>query len=205
MSGLKNSPFGKRLRAAQQDNDEDGGHRRNRPKIIPLFGGSTPSLDSSLSTTSDSTPDESPPRPRRDSLREREKEYGDRFVPNRDAGDMRTSYHLKDEGGPSTPSKNRIIPTESDALKGMTPVFIRQWLTNRAQQNKQTLYSHLSCIQRSPLPHPSGRCHQYAHPQLQQYQPPRRVNVYLPTRPHPDQTPPLPHGDSTTPQTMPTP
>ncbi|EGO26113.1 hypothetical protein SERLADRAFT_447381 [Serpula lacrymans var. lacrymans S7.9] len=30
---------------------------------------------------------------------------------------MRTSYHLMDEGGPSTPSKNRIIPTESDAIK----------------------------------------------------------------------------------------
>ena len=51
-------------------------------------------------------------------MRERDKEYGDRFVPNRDSGDMRTSYHLKDEGGPSTPSKTRLIPTESDALKG---------------------------------------------------------------------------------------
>ncbi|KAG2037934.1 quinon protein alcohol dehydrogenase-like superfamily [Suillus americanus] len=30
---------------------------------------------------------------------------------------MRTSYHLMDESGPSTPSKSRIIPTESDALK----------------------------------------------------------------------------------------
>jgi cell division cycle 20-like protein 1 (cofactor of APC complex) len=120
MSGLKNSPFGKRLRAAQQDNDDsDGGHRRNRPKIIPLFAASTPSLDSTLSTTSDTTPDESPPRTRRNSLREREKEYGDRFVPNRDSGDMRTSYHLKGDANPSTPSKNRIIPTESDALKGI--------------------------------------------------------------------------------------
>jgi cell division cycle 20-like protein 1 (cofactor of APC complex) len=53
-------------------------------------------------------------------MRERDKEYGDRFVPNRDSGDMRTSYHLKDEGGPSTPSKNRLIPTESDALKGVS-------------------------------------------------------------------------------------
>ncbi|OBZ69789.1 Fizzy-related protein [Grifola frondosa] len=30
---------------------------------------------------------------------------------------MRTTYHLMDETTPSTPSKNRIIPTESDALK----------------------------------------------------------------------------------------
>jgi cell division cycle 20-like protein 1 (cofactor of APC complex) len=123
MSGLKNSPFGKRLRAAQQDVDDDSAHRRNRPKIIPMFptvaAGSTPSLDSTLSTASD-TPDDSP-RQRRNSTREREKEYGDRFVPNRDSGDIRTSYHLKGDSGLSTPSKSRIIPTESDALKGLSP------------------------------------------------------------------------------------
>jgi hypothetical protein len=121
MSGLKNSPFGKRLRASHQDTTDDEAPKRNRPRINPIFGvnstttTSTPSLDSSRPTTSDSTTGpESPveqPRLSRD--------YGDRFVPSRDAGDMRTSYHLMDEGGPSTPSKNRIIPTESDALKGM--------------------------------------------------------------------------------------
>lgn len=156
MSGLKNSPFGKRLRASHQDTDDDA-PRRNRPRINPIFGLtpkavvasastststlpsalpspsstlstlpiSTPSLDDSQSqpTTSDSSSGgpESPidlhfprivaPPPPRD--------YGDRFVPSRDAGDMRTSYHLMDEGGPSTPSKNRIIPSESDALKGV--------------------------------------------------------------------------------------
>lgn len=47
------------------------------------------------------------------------KDYGDRFVPSRDTGDMRTSYNLMDEpAGPSTPSKTKIIPTESDAVKG---------------------------------------------------------------------------------------
>ncbi|KAG5643202.1 hypothetical protein DXG03_001364 [Asterophora parasitica] len=116
MSGLKNSPFGKRLRAAQQDHDEDT-PRRSKTRATPLFGvapppGSTPSLDSRPNTSSSSGGPESPveiPRVARD--------YGDRFVPSRDAGDMRTSYHLMDEGGPSTPSKNRIIPSESDALK----------------------------------------------------------------------------------------
>jgi len=51
------------------------------------------------------------------------REYGDRFVPSKDSGDLRTSYHLMEEGGggPSTPSKSRIIPTESDALKGEFP------------------------------------------------------------------------------------
>jgi cell division cycle 20-like protein 1, cofactor of APC complex len=119
MSGLKNSPFGKRLRASHQDTDDEA-PKRNRPRINPIFGvasanSSTPSLDySSRPTTSDSSGGpESPvdhPRVARD--------YGDRFVPSRDAGDMRTSYHLMDEGGPSTPSKHRLIPSESDALKG---------------------------------------------------------------------------------------
>lgn len=38
-------------------------------------------------------------------------------MPSRDAGDMRTTFHLMDDATPSTPSKTRIIPTESDALK----------------------------------------------------------------------------------------
>ncbi|KAG2351395.1 quinon protein alcohol dehydrogenase-like superfamily [Suillus spraguei] len=101
MSGLKNSPFGKRLRATHQDNEEDG-PRRNRQRVNPIFYTAT------SSTTKDATPES--PITTRDM-------YGDRFVPSRDAGDMRTSYHLMDESGPSTPSKSRIIPTESDALK----------------------------------------------------------------------------------------
>ncbi|KAG5650265.1 hypothetical protein H0H81_012791 [Sphagnurus paluster] len=113
MSGLKNSPFGKRLRAAQQEHEEDP-PRRNRPRVNAIFGvapTSTPSLDSRPNTSSSGGPESpvEPPRLVRD--------YGDRFVPSRDSGDMRTSYHLMDEGGPSTPSKNRIIPSESDALK----------------------------------------------------------------------------------------
>ncbi|KAH9888320.1 WD40 repeat-like protein [Cubamyces lactineus] len=107
MSGLKNSPFGKRLRGTDEDSP-----RKNRTRFTPAFGvapGSTPSLDSRPSTSEGATP-ESPERGVH-------RDYGDRFVPNRDAGDMRTSYHLMDGGTPSTPSKNRMIPTESDALK----------------------------------------------------------------------------------------
>ncbi|KAK0233871.1 WD40 repeat-like protein [Armillaria luteobubalina] len=115
MSGLKNSPFGKRLRAQQPDGDDDA-PRRNRPRFNPIFGtsdlSSTPSLDSRPTTSESSGAPESPvefPRHSRD--------YGDRFVPTRDGGDMRTSYHLMDHG-PVTPSKkNRIIPSELDALK----------------------------------------------------------------------------------------
>lgn len=111
MSSLKNSPFGKRLRAAHADTDDDGAPCRNRPRINAIFAGSnTPSLDS-RPTTSDSTGPDSPLDTRTP------RDYGDRFVPSRDTGDMRTSYHLMDESTPSTPSKNRIIPTESDALK----------------------------------------------------------------------------------------
>ncbi|KAJ7046499.1 quinon protein alcohol dehydrogenase-like superfamily [Mycena alexandri] len=85
MSGLKNSTFGKRLRASQLDADDD------RPPT-------------NRQRTDDDVPET--------------RDYGDRFIPNRDAGDMRTSYNLKDEAGPSTPSKkSRIIPSESDALK----------------------------------------------------------------------------------------
>ncbi|KAF7295227.1 WD-REPEATS-REGION domain-containing protein [Mycena indigotica] len=77
MNHLRNSTFGKRLRAAQQQEEEN-------------------------------------PTPESDDTRE----YGDRFIPTRDRGDMRTSYNLKDDSTPSTPSKkSRIIPSESDALK----------------------------------------------------------------------------------------
>ncbi|KAH7911320.1 hypothetical protein BJ138DRAFT_974434, partial [Hygrophoropsis aurantiaca] len=85
MSGLKNSPFGKRLRASHQDNDEDA-PRRNRPRINPIFGvnavapNSTSTLDSSWPTTSDSGGPESPVESRMP------RDYGDRFVPSRDTG-----------------------------------------------------------------------------------------------------------------------
>lgn len=117
MSGLKNSPFGKRLRASHKDEEEP-----TKKKLInPIFGlpSSTPSLDSRPNTTDSSAAPESPTDVKR-IARGRDytpRDYGDRFVPSRDAGDMRTSFHLLDEGGPSTPSKNRIIPSESDALK----------------------------------------------------------------------------------------
>jgi hypothetical protein len=119
MSGLKNSPFGKRLRATQQDVDEEG-PRRSRPRTNPVFGvapASTPSLDTSRPTTSESGGPESPT-----DLHRPNKDYGDRFVPSRDAGDLRTSYNLMEESGPSTPSRNRVIPTESDAAKGRRSV-----------------------------------------------------------------------------------
>jgi len=141
MSGLKNSPFGKRLRASRREVDEEPSSPTKRngttpiastSRVHPVFGvgipsgsSSTPALDfSSRPTTSDSRGPESPvghgigfsalnmPRV--------VKEYGDRFVPSKDSGDLRTSYHLMDEGGPSTPSKNRIIPSESDAQKGVS-------------------------------------------------------------------------------------
>lgn len=120
MAALKNSPFGKRLRASQQDlHQENEGRRRPRSKskTAPLFGvaqASTPTSslgDSTRLLMSDGSCPESPV-----DLRG-QKDYGDRYVPTRDTGDMRTSYHLMDESNPSTPSKSRIIPTESDALK----------------------------------------------------------------------------------------
>ena len=71
MSSLKNSPFGRRVRAIH--NDETSPSKRAQ------------------------------------------KDYADRFVPAKDTGDLRSSFHLMDE--PTTPSKNRLIPSESDAQK----------------------------------------------------------------------------------------
>ena len=105
MSGLKNSPFGKRVRATQMDEDE---RPRTRPRINAMFPGntgpSTPSSDDSYH--------------RNIAGPSIVKEYGDRFVPARDAGDLRTSYNLMDETGHHSPSKAKLIPTESDAVKG---------------------------------------------------------------------------------------
>ncbi|KAJ3511040.1 hypothetical protein NLJ89_g4332 [Agrocybe chaxingu] len=115
MSGLKNSPFAKRLRASHREGEEEETPRRSR--VNPIFGvSSTPALDS-RSSTADSSGGPPSPIQGASSSRMRPKEYGDRFVPSKDTGDMRTSYHLMDDGGPSTPSKSRIIPTESDAQK----------------------------------------------------------------------------------------
>lgn len=137
MSGLKNSPFGKRLRASHQDTDDEA-PRRNRPRINPIFGvasASTPSLDSTLSSRP--TTSEGPESPIDTLPRIRDHSYGDRFVPSRDSGDMRTSYHLMDQGGPTTPSKNRIIPSESDALKGASNPSILRHATNVALRTSQ--------------------------------------------------------------------
>ncbi|OBZ69806.1 hypothetical protein A0H81_10151 [Grifola frondosa] len=65
MSGLKNSPFGKRLRAHHHETEDDG-PRRNRPRVNPIFGvapATTPSLDSRPTTSESATP--SPRRPSR--------------------------------------------------------------------------------------------------------------------------------------------
>ncbi|KAJ7574419.1 WD40-repeat-containing domain protein [Mycena floridula] len=118
---MKNSPFGKRLRASHQDGDEDSQRRTRQRTVNPIFGiasssssapNSTPDLDSRPSTGESSVGPETPldlPRPP-------PRDYGDRFVPSRDNGDLRTSFNLMEQG-PSTPKKNKIIPSESDALK----------------------------------------------------------------------------------------
>lgn len=116
MSNLKNSPFGKRLRATHHHETEDDSYKRDRPRTLPLFGLSNvsmPTFDSrpSASDSARTNPNSLP------GIKDYGKEYGDRFIPSRETGDMRTSYHLMNEKQPNTPSKSRIIPTESDALK----------------------------------------------------------------------------------------
>lgn len=169
MSGLKNSPFGKRLRASHREPASSSSTSTiaaalhddppnpstnttpNRP-FNPIFGISSTSslsLDSS-STIADNagTGSESPSKNLRGSPKRQRfvggmsmggmgigREYGDRFVPSKDSGDLRTSYHLMEEGGggPSTPSKSRIIPSESDALKGQPSPFL-VFLIDRADE-----------------------------------------------------------------------
>jgi cell division cycle 20-like protein 1 (cofactor of APC complex) len=101
MSGLKNSPFDKRLHASHREpssstaaaTDDDFAGSRTTPK---RQGGGI-GMDGIGIV----------------------REYGDRFVPSQHSGDLRASYHLMEEGGgPSISSKSRIIPSECDALKG---------------------------------------------------------------------------------------
>ncbi|KAG1726950.1 WD40 repeat-like protein [Suillus paluster] len=156
MSGLKNSPFGKRLRATHQDNEEDG-PRRNRQRVNPIFYTATPP------TTKDATPES--PAATRDM-------YGDRFVPSRDTGDMRTTYHLMDESGPSTPSKNRIIPTESDALKGQSSFEL----------NSLASHSFYRTSQRNIHFYPPHRTHPHANASSTTPHPPHPQTPSTPTR-----------------------
>jgi hypothetical protein len=112
MSGLKNSPFGKRLRARQdRTSDEDEGEGPpGRRRIFGLAAASTSSL--ALDRSRPSSPERS--------SRERGQSpaYGDRFVPARTgAGDMRAAYNLLDDAV-GTPRRS-VIPSESDALKGL--------------------------------------------------------------------------------------
>lgn len=118
MSSLNNSPFGKRLRTSRSGalRDQDDGmddhdmpcppsptpRGRNRG---PVFGVPSLSADSQTPTARSSSPSRSP---RRD--------YGDRYLPSRDQ-DIRTSYNLM-EGPPNLYPISRMIPTESDAIKG---------------------------------------------------------------------------------------
>lgn len=166
MSGFKNSPFSKRLRASHRDGDLVEGESSKRPRVNPIFSvgknlsssSSTPTLDSRSTTESSSGGPESPVDIHRPlftvvpgtRLPRIQKDYGDRFVPSKDTGDMRTSYHLMEEGGiPSTPSKCRIIPSESDALKGKYLVLLLNISgTKLWTQNKPILSSLRYCIQK---------------------------------------------------------
>lgn len=171
MSGLKNSPFGKRLRASRQERDEEDGLSPKKPRVNPIFGSgttsssSTPALDS-RPTTSDSSGPDSPVEfhgmSSALSMPRIAKDYGDRFVPSKDSGDLRTSYHLMEDGGPSTPSKNRIIPTESDALKGtLLMSSCLAFPSDFAAQNKPMRFSTQYCTLKSHLHPHGGLCHRH--------------------------------------------
>ncbi|KAI0683987.1 WD40 repeat-like protein [Cytidiella melzeri] len=109
MASFSSTPFAKRLRAAKTQDSEDNSPKRSRSRPNLVFGvcaPSTPSLDSFPGTSESGATDTTVAA----------KDYGDRFVPSRDLGDLRTSFHLLGDMSPSTSAK-RLIPTESDALK----------------------------------------------------------------------------------------
>ncbi|KAI0732543.1 WD40 repeat-like protein [Fomitopsis betulina] len=176
MSGLQNSPFGKRLRAAQTEED---GHRRNRPRVNQIFGalaalpGSTPSLDS-RPTTSESGVFDSPVDAAGPS---RGHDYGDRFVPSRD-GDIRTAYHLMDESPTATPSKSRIIPTESDALKEQANAIFTSILHTEVTPSLPSRPSSPTRASTTAAPLPSTPTRR----RLFNYNSPSRSNPATPTR-----------------------
>ena len=80
------------------------------PKPMPSSAYPTPPLP--LSTAhplpSETTPES--PRPWRNNMRERDNEYGDRFVPNHDSGDMRTSIPSKNRTPPQSPTHSKVRP-----------------------------------------------------------------------------------------------
>lgn len=176
MSGLQNSAFGKRLRAAQTEED---GHRRNRPRVNQIFGalaalpGSTPSLDS-RPTTSESGVFDSPVDAAGPS---RGHDYGDRFVPSRD-GDIRTAYHLMDESPTATPSKSRIIPTESDALKEQANAIFTSILHTEVTPSLPSRPSSPTRASTTAAPLPSTPTRR----RLFNYNSPSRSNPATPTR-----------------------
>ncbi|KAI0090790.1 WD40 repeat-like protein [Irpex rosettiformis] len=109
MANFTNTPFAKRLRAAKSHDTEDSSPKRSRSRTNPVFGvhaPSTPSLDSFPGASESGVADATVAA----------KDYGDRFVPSRDSGDLRASFHLLEGKSPSAPTK-KLIPTESDALK----------------------------------------------------------------------------------------
>lgn len=128
MSSLRNSTFGKRVRASKQDtNPEDEPNKRQR--INPIFDTSPTPSTSVLAAPAAITP--SGP------------SYGDRFVPRREASEMAVNYNLRDENDKQPKSSTRIIQPESDALKGPSlnlELLFQFSLTISNRTSKQLVY-----------------------------------------------------------------
>ncbi|KZT32520.1 WD40 repeat-like protein [Sistotremastrum suecicum HHB10207 ss-3] len=108
MPPLDNSPFAKRIRDASRPPSRE----RPTTPTRQIFGIGT--LDKEDEDDERSIYLSSPSR----NKGKRKMDYGDRYIPNRDDGDLRTSYNLMDAGGPSSPSKQtKVIPTDSDATQ----------------------------------------------------------------------------------------
>ncbi|KAK7029571.1 substrate-specific activator of APC-dependent proteolysis [Paramarasmius palmivorus] len=99
MSSLKNSSFGKRLRASHDNGNENSPRRKRRRLDLNLDAQSSPSRSPSKRTRIIGRPttDVTNTPTRRQKVRYSSGESGDRFVPARDRDSLRAAYSLGEE------------------------------------------------------------------------------------------------------------
>ena len=132
MTGLRNSSYGKRLRASAQSPDDRQTPRKRRKRTVQIVQGvepetttpercSTPSrsaLSTRMLNVDDSPPGSSPWVPDSPLL---SKEYGDRFIPLRESEDVRTPYHLLDSEDKENVRRRSARLTDAVTMQGVPP------------------------------------------------------------------------------------
>ncbi|KAH8826824.1 WD40 repeat-like protein [Flagelloscypha sp. PMI_526] len=111
MSSLRNSAFGKRVRAQQQDGQHPEDEPNKRQRINPIFDTTTsPTPTTSTTPIALQAPASIVPSAIQPT-------HLDRFVPHRESSEMTVGYNLRKDREQSPASGSRIIQPESDALR----------------------------------------------------------------------------------------